>query len=173
MPKYFCKGFAYEFSQRICFYICFRIYFFWDLKTEKSLLLHIVTNGPWHSPRWPLNTIFHMHPPPPPFQTTMLTHSGFLKNPSSRTLKLNGHLIFYLVRLILPVVSLFFGSSGWFYVRIFANLGASYKIALCVPPHPLQTTLLTHFGVLKNSSNRTLKLNGPLIIRSLGQNLDF
>ena len=30
-------------------------------------------------------------------------------------------------------------------------------------PPPLQTTLLTHSGVLKNSSNRTLKLNGPLI----------
>ena len=35
------------------------------------------------------------------------------------------------------------------------------NLPLCVPP--LQTTLLTHYGALKNTSNRTLKLNGPLI----------
>ena len=31
---------------------------------------------------------------PPPFQITLLTHSGSLKNPSNRTLKLNGPSIF-------------------------------------------------------------------------------
>ena len=48
------------------------------------------------------------------------------------------------------------------FLRIWAP-GASYKIALMRAPHPLYTTLLTHSGALKNPSNRTLMLNGPLI----------
>ena len=30
------------------------------------------------------------------------------------------------------------------------------------PPPPLQTTLFTHYGALKNPSNQTLKLKEPL-----------
>ena len=44
------------------------------------------------------------------------------------------------------------------------NLDVSYKIALVrAPPLSLLTTLLMHSGALKNPSNQTLKLNGPLI----------
>ena len=53
------------------------------------------------------------------------------------------------------------------YIRtsgFFVNLGASCKIDLMRTPPPLHTTQLTHSGALKNPSNRTLKLNGPLMM---------